>query len=249
MGILITPGRHRAVAMSLSVALAVAACAPPYKPKVVEIIPPDRAPESTQIPGTDIKVSALFYNTRDSLRRLFPENAKWLWDSHIVLAQLTFASQDAHPTQVLLDSGYADIAGKFYPIISPHEVFDMAWAAGNPLAKIEDEAYNASVLAFAFLTLGLGSVVWVLPSPFQQPAPDATPFSRDINYKSLSGNFTLQPGSLRTGLVYVAVPESLDIGKLTKAVLVLDLVTETPAASVPHEIRISLPEAGQPAAS
>lgn len=239
--------RHRAISVSLGAALTVAACTPPYDPKVVEIIPPDRAPEATQIPGTEIKVAAQFYDTKDSLKSIFPENSKWLWESHIALTQLTFASKDAHPTQVLLDSGYVSIDGKFYPIISPREAFDKAWAAGNPLAKIEDDAYNATVVVFTFLTLGLGSIVWVLPSPFEQPAPDATPFSRDVNYKSLSGNFTLQPGSLRNGLVYVALPKTMDIGKLQKAALILDLVTETGAVSVPHEIRIDLPPAAGPA--
>lgn len=237
---------HRALALSLGTVLSLTACSGPYVDRVTVITPPDRAPDATQIPGTEIKVAALFYNTKDSLKHAFPENSKWLWKAHIALTQVTFESNDERTTQVLLDSGYITIGGQDYPIISPHQTFDMAWGKGNPLARVEDDAYNTAVMLFTFVTLGVGSLVWVLPSPFEQPAPEATPFSRDINYKALSGNFTLMPGSLRSGLIYVALPESMDLSKLQNAKLVLHLVTETPKP-VPHEISIDLPPA-KPAA-
>lgn len=233
--------RWRIAALSLSALVALAACGAPYAPKPIEMSPPDSAPDLTQIPGTDIKMSVLFYNNRATINDEF-SGEHGLWRGHIVMVQLTVSSDEKNPTDILLDSAYVSINRKYYPAVSPKEVYDVAWPAANPWAPTKDAIYNASVAVFAVMTLGLGNLIWVLPSPFAQPAPDSTPFGRDLNYKALTNNITLQPGTFRSGFLFFHLPQSVDMTKLDGAQMVLHFLTKTPAVT-PHVVTFTLPPA------
>ncbi len=236
--------RLRAAAVSLSALLALDACAGPYAPKPIEMTPPDQAPDLASIPDTGIRMSTLFYNSEGAVHEEF--NGKHgLWRGHIVMVQVTISSEDKNPTDVLIDSAYVSINNKYYPAVSPKEVYDVAWPAANPLAPVKEDLFNAAVLGFTVLTLGLGSVIWVLPTPFAQPAPDTTPFGRDLNYKALASNITLQPGTFRSGFLFFHLPQSLDMNKLGGAQMVMHFVTKSPAAS-PHVVTFDLPSAPPP---
>ncbi|MCA7119794.1 MAG: hypothetical protein LGL72_10390 [Acidibrevibacterium sp.] len=235
----------RMALFSLSTVLALDSCGAPYAPKPIEMEPPDSAPDLAQIPGTDIKMSSLFYNNPETLRNEF-SGKHGLWRGHVVVTQLTISSDDKNPTDVLIDSAYISINHKYYPAISPKEVYDVAWPAANPHAPLKEDLFNAAVVGFTVLTLGLGSVIWVLPTPFSQPAPDSTPFGRDLNYKALTNNITLQPGTFRSGFLFFHLPQSVDMNKLDGAQMVLHFVTKTPNAT-PHEIIFNLPPPAKPA--
>ncbi len=203
--------------------------------------PPDTAPDLAQIPGTDVKMSVLFYNNRATVDGEF-NGERGLWRGHIVMVQLTVSSDEKSPTDILLDSAYVSINHKYYPAVSPKEVYDVAWPAANPMAPTKDAIYNASVAVFAIMTLGLGNLIWVLPSPFAQPAPESSPFGRDLNYKALTNNITLQPGTFRSGFLFFHLPQSVDMTKLDGAQMVLHFLTKTPTIT-PHAITFNLPSA------
>ena len=229
---------------SLSAVLALDSCSAPYAPKPIEMTPPDNAPDLTQIPGTDIKMSMLFYNNRATVNDEF-SGKHGLWRGHIVMVQLTVSSDEKNPTDILLDSAYVSLNHKYYPAVSPKEVYDVAWPAANPLAPLKEDLFNAAVVGFTVLTLGMGSVIWVLPTPFSQPAPDTTPFGRDLNYKALTNNITLQPGTFRSGFLFFHLPQSADMTKLDGAQMVLHFLTKTPAVT-PHAVTFNLPSASPP---
>ena len=221
--------------------LALDSCSAPYAPKPIEMSPPDSAPDLATIPGTDIKMSSLFYDNRETLHDEF-SGKHGLWRGHVVVTQLTISSDDKNPTDVLIDSAYVSINHKYYPAVSPKEVYDVAWPAANPLAPLKEDLFNAAVVGFTVMTLGLGSVIWVLPTPFSQPAPDTTPFGRDLNYKALTNNITLQPGTFRSGFLFFHLPQSVDMTKLVGAQMVLHFVTKTPSVTS-HVVTFNLPTA------
>ncbi len=231
----------RITLFSLGALFALTSCGAPYAPKPIEMTPPDSAPDLASIPGTDIKMSGLFYNNRETLHDEF-SGEHGLWRGHVVVTQLTISSNDKNPTDVLIDSAYISFNHKYYPAISPKEVYDVAWPAANPHAPLKEDLFNAAVVGFTVITLGLGSVIWVLPTPFAQPAPDTTPFGRDLNYKALTNNISLQPGTFRSGFLFFHLPQSVDMTKLDGAQMVLHFVTKTPNAT-PHEIIFNVPPA------
>lgn len=237
----------RITALSLGMIVLLDSCSPPYTPEILPVTRPDQSPDAYQIPDTKIKIAAFFYNQKDSLKKIFPEHSKWFWRAHIATVKVAIAYDGQNINELTFNSGYITSSGNVYPIISSHQAYDIAWGTGNPYIRIENDIYNTAILLFTFVTLGVGSLVWVLPSPFDQPAPDATPFGRDINYHALPSKITLQPGSLQAGFLYVALPKAADLDKLHDAQLTLLLTTKTTGAAVPHEIRINLPEASKPA--
>lgn len=98
------------------------------------------------------------------------------------------------------------------------------------------------MLGFTFVTLGIGSVIWVLPTPFSQPAPDTTPFGRDLNYKALTNNISLEPGTFRSGFLFFHLPKDADLADLKGATLVMHVVTKTPTPT-DHVVTFTLPAA------
>lgn len=232
----------RATALSLSASLFLTSCAPPYTPKIMALTPADQSSNVAQIPGTSIKLAAFFYNQKEAIERLFPEHSKWFWKGRIAIVKVDVSYSGQTLNQLTFNSGYVTDGGMIYPIVSANETYDMAWGAGNPYVRFMNDLYNAALLAFSFITLGLGSLVYVLPSPFDQPAPASTVFGRDINYHAMPHTVTLQPGAFYTGLVYIALPDNKPLDKLHDAQLVLLLSTKTTGAAVPREVTINLPD-------
>jgi hypothetical protein len=235
------PRRWRATALSLSVLFLLNSCGPPYSPKPIEMAPPDSAPDLATVPGTEIRMSALFYNTPGAIHEEF-SGKHGLWRGRVVMVQLTLSSDEKNATDLLIDSAYVSFGGKYYPAISPKETYDVAWPAANPLSPLKEDLFNAAVVGFTVITLGLGSVIWVLPTPFAQPAPDTTPFGRDLNYKALTSNIALQPGTFRSGFLFFHLPKSVDMTKLAGAQMVLHFVTKTPTIAS-HVVTFNLPTA------
>lgn len=235
----------RATALSLSAVFLLQSCGPPYSPKPIEMTPPDTAPDLATVPGTDIHMSALFYNSKGAIHEEF-SGKHGLWRGRVVMVQITVSSAGKSAADLLLDSAYVSFNGKYYPAVSPKEAYDVAWPAANPHQPLKMDMYNAAVIGFTVITLGLGSVIWVLPTPFDQPAPDSTPFGRDLNYKALTSNIALQPGTFRSGFLFFHLPKAVDMDHLTGARLVMHFVTKTPAA-MSHQIVFNLPSAPAPA--
>ncbi len=227
-----------------SALLMLAACSESYEPRPIAMPPPDKVPNLAAVPGTGIKVSVLYYNHPETIHEAFP-GKHGLWRGHIAVVQLTVSSEDKNATDVLIDSAYIAYKDRYYPAISPKETYDVAWPAANPLAPVKEDLFNAAVVGFTVMTLGLGSVIWVLPTPFSQPAPDTTPFGRDLNYKALTNNLSLEPGTFRSGFLFFHLPKDANLADLGGAQLVLHVVTKTPAAT-DHVVTFDLPAAAAP---
>jgi|BEDMetMinimDraft_2_1075160.scaffolds.fasta_scaffold02565_4 hypothetical protein len=237
--------RRRFLALT-GAALTLASCAESYQPRPIAMPPPDKVPNLAAVPGTGIKVSVLYFNHRRTLHDLFP-GKHGLWRGHVAVVQLTVSSEEKNATDVLIDSAYIAYEDHYYPAISPRETYDVAWPAANPLASLKEDLFNVAVIGFTIITLGVGSVIWVLPTPFSQPAPDTTPFGRDLNYKALTNNISLEPGTFRSGFLFFHLPKDADLADLKGAQLVLHVVTKTPTPT-DHVVIFDLPAAASSAA-
>jgi hypothetical protein len=237
-------GRRRA-ALGLAGLLALTSCALPYVPEAVREAPPLASPEGVTLAPSGLEVAAFLYQSKDQLQGAFPRKWKWLWRSHVAVFRVTLGTHHPGLTDVRLDSGYLALKdGSLYPLTSPGRAFDIAWGRGNPYVAVSSTLYNAAVMLFTVLTLGLGNLVFVLPSPFAQPAPLSEPLGRDLNDQMLHEEVRLSEGAVVSGLLYVALPEQTDLAHLDGATLHLFFEIkqdEGPAAPLP--LVVSVPAA------
>jgi len=218
--------KKKAVAVLAALAT-LTSCALPYVPEAVPERPPLASPAGVTLEPSGIEVAAFFYQSRDQLKGVFPHKWKWLWRSHVAVIRLTLATHRPGLTEVKLDSGYIALKdGSLYPLTSPGRAFDIAWGRGNPYVAVSSALYNTAVMLFTVLTLGLGNLVFVLPSPFAQPAPMSEPLGRDLNDQMFPQDLRLSAGAVVSGLLYVALPPTADLAHLEGAALHLFLETK-----------------------
>ena len=192
-------------------------CTSFYTAKPVSLTPPSSIKTRSTVSGTNIQVGVNPYNTPKLIHSLFGRNG--LWRKHILPLQVSLESDDSRPAVFLIHSAYIIIDGQYYPAIVPNAVYDISWQAKHPYVVVKEVFYYTGVFLFTIATLGLGSLIWVLPTPFGQPSPQDSPFGRDLNYKAYTKDVKLQDGSLRGGFLYFALPKN-DM-KLKDAHLVL----------------------------
>ena len=192
-------------------------CTSFYTAKPVPLTLPSQLKTRSTVPGTEIQVGIKPYNTPHRIHSLFGRNG--LWRKHILPLQISLESDDPRPAVFLIHSAYIISNGKYYPAIIPNAVYDISWQAKHPYVVVKEVLYYTGVFLFTIVTLGLGSLIWVLPTPFGEPSPQDSPFGRDLSYKAYAKDVKLQDGSLRGGFLYFALPRK-DI-KLSDAHLVL----------------------------
>ena len=224
----------RSLLFTVTTVFFVSSCTSFYSAKPVPISLPAQLPTKSTLPNTEIQVGIYPYNNPQLIHSLFGHNG--LWRKHILPLQISLLSSDKRPTDFLVDSAYVVVDGHYYPSIIPNAVFDISWQAKHPYIVVKETLYYTGLILFTVATLGLGSVIWVLPSPFSQPSPQNDPFGRDLNYKAFTKNVKLQDGSLRGGFLYFSLP-SEDMN-LKNAQIVLHFTQETP---VPIERTVTLP--------
>ncbi len=236
--------RRRVLAAGLAGTLLLSACGATdtYTPQPIAMVPPENVPNGTAVPGTAIAVAAYVFNNPDALHGVFGHNG--LWRKHVLVARLDLQSSDKVATDVLIDSAFIGINGVQYRAISAGEAYDIAWQAHQPYAAVAATFLGLGELLFTIVTLGLGDIVYALPSPFAQPKPGDDAFGRDLINQGLQGNINLVLGSVRSGYLYFALPQTMDFTKLKNTTLVVHFLEKTPAP-VEQSVTFTLPPAGQ----
>lgn len=166
---------------------------------------PQTLPVVRILPHTGITLGIRSYHLAQDTHNLF--GSQGLWREHVLPILLVVAS--SHPGQsvhVEPTSLFLNYVGKSYRNISPSEAFDIAWQANVPYESIKKSLYYTGLILFTIVTLGLGSMIWVLPTPFSQPSPASSPFGRDLAYKAFPDKATILPGGKVGGLLYFNIP-------------------------------------------
>lgn len=235
--------RHRRVlAAGLAGTWLLSACGvtDTYTPQPIAMVPPGEVPNGTAVPGTAIEVAAYVFNNPDALHGVFGHNG--LWRRHVLVVRLDLQSNDKVATDVLIDSAYIGINGVQYRAVSAGEAYDIAWQAHQPYAAVAATLVGIGELLFTIVTLGLGDIVYALPSPFAQPKPGDDAFGRDLSNQGLQGNIKLVLGSVRSGYLYFALPQTMDFTKLKNAALVVHFLEKTPNP-IEQSVTFTLPPA------
>lgn len=221
-------------AFQIILVFTVVSCASTYNSNPMELEPPHSMPYQATIPGTQVIVGVRPYNTPQSIHQRFGRNG--MWRENVIPVKVMIHSTDEHTYRFEGRSAYIAFAQQFYPPVSPGEAFDISWQAFRTYVAVKKTLYYTGLVLFTIVTLGLGSVIWVLPTPFQQPKPDDSPFGRDLKYKSLPEKLSLYKGTLKGGFLYFRIPkDKLDF---KNADLVLHFVQKTPAV---EEKVVSIP--------
>ena len=166
---------------------------------------PSALPVAKTLPGTGVTLGLRSYHLAQNTHNLFGSHG--LWREHVLPVLLVVASENegqtvhVDPSTLLLN-----YIGKSYRSISPSEAFDIAWQANVPYENIKKTFYYTGLILFTVVTLGLGSMIWVLPTPFSQPSPQSTAFGRDLSYKAFPTKAIVLPHGKIGGLLYFNVP-------------------------------------------
>ena len=164
---------------------------------------PDKLLVHSEFDGTQVSLGAIFCYRKDLLFQFFPTGAaNALWRENVLPVLISVKSDD--PTLYNLNQNFFNIQinGKYYMPIPPGEAFDLAWQSKRAFITVQKGFYYTGLILFTVFTLGLGSMIWVLPSPFSQPSPSLDPFGRDLNYKAFPQSLTLHRGMLAGGMLY-----------------------------------------------
>jgi hypothetical protein len=209
---------RRPVGVAMAAALMLTSCTS-YVAKPVTLQMPNDGPTTGTVPGTNIKVMATAYDTPQQIHSIFAKHG--LWRGHVLPVKIQIVSTDANAVDFLVDSAYIKQGDTLYPAIPPNEAFDVSWNGANPHARLENNVFNGAVILFTIVTLGLGSLIWVIPSPFEIPAPNTNPYGRDLNYKTLTGNVSIVNGTFRGDFMFFALGSKEEMQRLDQAQLVL----------------------------
>ena len=178
-----------------------AGCIAAYKPRATYLLPPEDMDAFGPIPGAKVSLGVTFCGSSDKVDRFFPRR-NGLLEEGILPAFVALRSSDTAAYKVSYDSFRMTIGRRSYIPVSPKDAFDVAWQAKEPFIETKKALYYSALTIFTIVTAGLGSVIWVLPSPFQQPQSNADPFGRDLAYKAFPSKTVLQPGQAIGGMLY-----------------------------------------------
>nr|EES52876.1 MAG: protein of unknown function [Leptospirillum ferrodiazotrophum] len=193
---------------------------------------PQALPVTRTIGDTGITLGIRSYHLAQDTHSLFGSHG--LWREHVLPILLVVSS--SHPGQTVHvepNSIFLDYIGKSYRNISPAEAFDIAWQANVPYQNIKKTLYYTGLILFTIVTLGLGSMIWVLPTPFSQPTPSSSPFGRDLAYKAFPPKADILPNGKIGGLLYFNLPFNEALVK--KAALSLQISVTYDDPKRPHQ--------------
>ncbi len=198
--------RLKAISLATVSIFSLSACASFYHFRPLSRPDPATMPIVEKIPGSGLTIGIRSYHTAQDTHALFGHQG--LWRQHVIPIQVVLAESGKNNVEVHLvpHSVYLSLLKKNYRNISPSEAFDIAWQANVPYQNAKQVLYYTGLILFTIVTLGLGSMIWVLPSPFSQPTPAQTPFGRDLAYKSFPVKSTLYPDGTVGGLFYFTLP-------------------------------------------
>ncbi|MGC8528809.1 MAG: hypothetical protein ACP5OP_01230 [Leptospirillia bacterium] len=166
---------------------------------------PQVLPITETIKDTGISLGIRSYHLAQDTHSLFGSHG--LWREHVLPILLVVSS--SHPGQTVHIQPnfiFLNYIGKSYRNISPAEAFDISWQANVPYQNIKITLYYTGLILFTIVTLGLGSMIWVLPTPFTQPTPSSSPFGRDLAYKAFPDKADVLPNGKIGGLLYFTLP-------------------------------------------
>lgn len=217
----------------------VSSCAPFYHFRPLAHIDPQKMPIVQSLPQSGLSIGIKTYHTAQDIHDLFGHHG--LWREHVIPIQIVLKETDPRYSATIAEhSIFLSLLGQNYRSISPSEAFDISWQANVPYVNIKQTLYYTGVFLFTLVTLGLGSFIWILPSPFAQPNPQATPFGRDLSYKALPLHSTIYPNENVGGLLYFNLPFNEQL--LSRTILLFQIrETAIDKKSPPRVIDISIP--------
>ena len=183
----------------------VASCTSFYHFRPLSHPDPQALPVTRTLSDTGITLGIRSYHLAQDTHNLFGSHG--LWREHVLPILLVIST--SHPGETVhLDQNslLLNYIGKSYRNISPSEAFDIAWQANVPYQNIKKTMYYTGLILFTIVTLGIGSMIWVLPTPFSQPSPGSSPFGRDLAYKAFPAKATILPDGKVGGLIYFNLP-------------------------------------------
>ncbi|EQD25740.1 MAG: hypothetical protein D084_Lepto4C00010G0003 [Leptospirillum sp. Group IV 'UBA BS'] len=197
--------RLPALALATATIFTVSSCASFYHFRPLSHPDPATMPIVEKIPASGLMVGIRTYHTAQDTHNLFGHQG--LWREHVIPVQVALVDKGSNvEIQLVPDSVFLSVLKKNYHNISPSEAYDIAWQAKVPYQNVEQVLYYTGLFLFTIATLGLGSMIWVLPSPFSQPIPAQTPFGRDLAYKAFPEKATLYDQGSAGGLFYFHLP-------------------------------------------
>lgn len=216
----------------------VSACSSYYHFRPLSYPDPEQMEVIYRVPGSKITVGLRSFHTAQRIHDLFGHRG--LWREHIIPVLLVLHESGQSTSTINPHSIFLSVIKKRYRNISPEEAFDIAWQASVPYLTIKQTLYYTGLILFTIVTLGLGSMIWVLPSPFSQPTPSQTPFGRDLAYKAFPLKSTLLPDGKIGGLLYFNTPFNERL--LNNTVLSLQITeTSLDKKTLPGVLNVSIP--------
>jgi len=232
--------RLKAFSLATVTVFSISACASFYHFRPLSHPEPEMMPIVEKVPGSHLVVGVHSFHTAQDTHSLFGHQG--LWREHVIPIQLVIKeSGDTLQAQVVPHSVFLSQLKKNYPAITPSEAFDVAWQANVVYTDVKQVLYYTGVFLFTIVTLGLGSMIWVLPSPFSQPTPAQSPFGRDLAYKAFPIKTIIYSHGRAGGLFYFNLPfneKLLSRTKLLFQVRETDLAKKTPPKTLDISIRL-----------
>lgn len=233
--------RFKAISLATMVLFSISACASFYHFRPLSHPDPETMPIVDKIPGSHLTIGIRSFHTAQDTHALFGHQG--LWREQVIPIQVVLAEDGENlKAQIVPHSVFLSQLKKNYRNISPSEAFDIAWQANVPYQNVKQVLYYTGLILFTIVTLGLGSMIWVLPSPFSQPTPAQTPFGRDLAYKAFPIKAILYSHGKAGGLFYFKLPfneKLLSRTKLLFQVQEFDLAAKTPPKLIDVSIRLA----------
>ncbi len=226
--------RIRWGALSL-LAVWLSGCASYYTPKSLYLEDPALLPIHVKVPDTQVSVGIIFLDSSKLVHFFFTREG--LIRQDILPVLISINSKDKKIYSATPRSFYFEADGRVYKPISPEEVFDVAWQSKHPYILVKKTLYYGALTIFTIATLGLGSMIWVLPTPFKQPTPSDDPFGRDLVYKSFPKKAIVQPGIMTGGMIFFHMTAKMK--DPSHAAFVIHLAQETSSFAV-HSASVTI---------